>query len=274
MPRNRRTLNALDAYHGYLVGVAQKTIQGLQQGWDIRYSDAGAAWDEFIELALPLTEGAQAQAQALAEGFFTVAQELEVGRPSDVDPLENVVGFTAAGTALADLLESSKAGFLHALRTQRFEDAERKARADLLGRIDYEILSASSRELVHQIEGSDHAIGFRSKSRGTCGGCMTLDSGRTQVPRPPFHPNCRCIVDPVFRVRESVHRTTGRQRFEAMTPEERSASIGKEASSLIDQGKVSLDDLVAVDSFEGRDNWYVQRPLKDLLVLANAVGEE
>jgi hypothetical protein len=87
----------------------------------------------------------------------------------------------------------------------------------------------------------------RVTSLNACLACLAAADGeaRSIGNRLRVHPHCRCTDEPVLRgVRERVHRPTGRDLFDALTPAQQNARYGAEKAELIRSDQVPFDALV------------------------------
>ena len=123
----------------------------------------------------------------------------------------------------------------------------------------------------------DRVKGWRRVIGGNpCGACLAEADGRTHDPTDPFrrHSHCRCVREPVVRgVPDRYRRPTGREHFDALTPEGQAALFhgrgGEEKAALIRSGAVPLEALVKREPQVVTPDQFTEAPLGDLRALAN-----
>lgn len=268
MPANERSLKLTDVYQQRTVLLAQQTQEVVSRHvFEIDSDDVAESLKRFVRRAARSIEVGQTRARDMAAGYLRSYVGLETGEPLETaDALEGNIGTTADGRAIEEVLGATEARFYVDLDEVGHEEAVRRAEVSARRVAQFEVHDAGVAELLHQIAVSPRVKGWRSKARGTCGGCLGKDDGSTsedgnEGPRPPYHPGCHCIPEPdVDGVDETVARKTGQDRFLEMAQAEQDALIGKDAAELVRTGELGFDDLIRQDA---------SREWRDLIVQSN-----
>jgi hypothetical protein len=239
-------------------------------------SDPANSWRMIVETGAAVVISAQTAAASLALGYFRTLGSLELGQaPSIAAQRPKNIGFTEDGRAIVDVLGAPRARFFRKLdEGKRFTDLLPEA-IEAIGRAaQFEVMDAGQRELAHQVTASDQAVGWRARSRGTCGACLALDDGAHTTRRPPFHPHCNCTIEVDFGTDGDLGRATGRQRFDALTIDQQDAALGFEKAELLRRNLIDWPDLVAVQTFKEWTPVISEAPLEQLLTIAGITSEQ
>lgn len=251
MPANPASLELTSRYHGELLALGDRIAEavagvigsaleraperGLQRGFR-------SSWDTAIGL---ITE-AQARAQALAGAYHRRYGELELGRPVEVST-PALAGVTAYGSSVSEAFGSVPARTFGALADRASTaDAIELARTTAATIARTLVLDTAREELELRMKGAGEAQrGWRWRTRGTCTACAGNEDGEILPVGAPLniHPNCQCVQEPVFDVRETVRPLTASERFDRMQPAAQDAFLGPERAQLVRDRKITIPDL-------------------------------
>lgn len=277
MPAERASLALTDRFHRNIDGLALQTADQIGARFNPSPDeDLKVYFGEFIPLAATLVGGGQSAAATVAGGFFRGLSELELGKPRLAEELPDNAGATADGRSLEEALGATRARTLLGLsRGWQLDQARSYARASFIRFARTEIVDAAGIELMHQLQNVDRVRGWRWRSRGTCGGCLALDDGSIRSASTPLerHPNCRCLPEPVFKVKERVARVTGRQRFDGLPEKEQNALMGAEKAQLLRMGLIEWDHLVHREHHREWNDSLTERSLRQLLAIAGLAND-
>ena len=204
------------------------------------------------------------------------------------EAVSNLVGFTADGSPLADILSSLAADAGAQVRRSLIEglalgqnprQIARQIRAALGGNLTRALTISRTetirayREAAHQaaLEQSGILRGWRwcaAKQDRTCPVCLALDGQEFPLEqRMISHPNCRCVqlflVDGV----ELRERKTGEEWFAEQDEEVQRAVLGDAGFEAYRDGKVKLRDFVTAEPVPD-ETWgpaYRRRSLSEIL---------
>lgn len=248
----------------------------------IDVTEPTTSFDQIIPAAASVIAGGQVQSAALADGYFLQLGGLELGETIEsADLLEDNAGRTADGRTIEELLTASRAAMLTALKDGKgVPTALRKGLFGFRRAARHEVLDAGARELLHQVASSDKTKGWRSRSKGTCSACLSVDDGGLNQttpgggPTPPFHPECNCVPEPAFKVTEVVRRPTGQERFEDLSMTQQDEALGPVRASLLRNSIIDWVDVSIVQTFTEWTPVLTDAPLSRLLAIAGMTAEE
>jgi hypothetical protein len=121
-----------------------------------------------------------------------------------------------------------------------------------------ETADAARRQVDHQLLAHPDLFGgWQWVARGTCAACLAMMNNATRGPGPlDGHPGCTCIKSPQLAgVQDKAHRQTGREKYDALTPEQQEAVFatrGAAKAQALREGRISLNDLVQL---QGAKSW-------------------
>lgn len=272
MPASRRALTLGERFHRNIDDLSRRTSAGAARRFNPPAEvNLGAYFDEFIPVAGGLVGAGQGAAATLAGGYFRGLAFAELGEAEIAPTMQGNAGFTADGRALEEALAATRAKCLLGLsRGWKLDQARSFARASIDRFSRTEVVDASSLELTHQMQAHDAVLGWRWRSRGTCGACYALDDGSVRPADRVMerHPNCVCIPEPAFDVEETVQRRTGRQRFDDLPFKDQNRLLGTEKAELLRGGLIEWRDLVHRDQHREWTDSLTERSLRDLLAIA------
>lgn len=248
MPRSRNSLLLLERYHDEIISLRDRTARLVDRRFGaVQPGRLSPTLQAFTTDAAQIIAIAQENAAHLAMGFLRAYERSEITR-GEIEQPEIEGGYTRDGRPLGAAMGAIPAKVYLALKQgQSVSKALAYGRYAARRFVETEVIDAADNVLHEQIIAHPQITGWRWKSRGTCGGCLAMDSGRTLPPGTPLnrHPNCRCISEPVFNVRERHYRDTGHERFRAMSKTAQDAALGKTIAEAIRAGEVRWPDLVA-----------------------------
>lgn len=274
MPANPRSLRLLRTYHDRVAGTAEQISQALEK----RLAQANP--DELSEsLSLAVSDAVsavsigQSAVLNLTRGFFRGLSQAETGTPELADT-EVTPGKTTDGRDLTEVLQATVARTLASVRdgkppAKALDEAARSIRRFAMT----EVMDAARAEMQAQMDASDSVKGWRWASRGTCGACLALDNGSIRDGALQAHPNCLCVPEPVFDVKEKVKRETGRERFLSLSVEAQDELLGDKA----DLVRRNLIPWTALVEFVRHPEWHdhiKEAPLGALLERAGLNAAE
>lgn len=276
MPRSVRTLEIERAYAVRLRALTDR-VQALvvQQFGVVELDDLTASVQGFILRTVALIEAGQVQAQGLASAYVSALLVEEGGGPAPVAATRAMAGTTQDGRRLASAFGPPfAAGVYLTLRSGgNVTRALQAGRAVASRWAQTEVADAAARETLAASESVETLSGWTwvTSSSRPCGACLGQRDGRTRPARQAMgrHSGCSCIAAPVLADDPgSVRRETGRELFDAMTPEDQVATFrtaGAEKAELVRSGAIQLEDLVKVQKHEQWRPSITERPLADVV---------
>lgn len=251
MPADPASLELTARYHGELLALGERistaTADVVGSALE-RAPDAGlqAGFRSSWETAIGLISDGQARSQALAGAYHRRYSELELGRPIEVSTPE-LAGSTAYGSSVSEAFGSVPARTFGALADRAtVADAIELARTTAATIARTLVLDTAREELELRMRGAGEAQrGWRWRTRGTCTSCAGREDGAILPVGAPLnvHPNCQCVQEPVFAVRETVRPLTATERFDRMDPPAQDAFLGPERAQLVRDQKLTIPDL-------------------------------
>jgi len=225
-------------------------------------AELAASYQAAIADAAAIVTVGQDGAATLARAYMLTMSRLELGEGQLAPALEDNAGQTADHRSVAEGLAATPAKVFLALQKGKpLDQAIRFGQFSAARFGQSETLDAGRLEIGSQLEAL--GLGWRWRSRGTCGACMSMDDGRTRKGgRLNAHPSCECVQEPDFG--GDLERPTGRDRFDQLSRAEQDAALGAETAELLRSGKLGWDELVKVERFKEWRPIIVQRPLEDL----------
>lgn len=276
MPARPEALELTDRYHRAVDGLGERISQLVVGRFNaMDRAQLGIAFQAFVQQASALIELGQDRAAALARGYLRAFGRIETGETPDADPLEENAGFTADGRQLAEGLSATPAKVFAALKAGRsLDEALAFGRFSAARFALTETIDGARLETAHQLRDTAGIRGWRWRSRGTCAACMAMDDGgiRDVGQDLPAHPNCVCVQEPVFDVKETVQRATGHERFQELAPAVQAAVIGQRRAELLRAGAIAWSDLFTT---QGHKEWrevVTVRPVQELEQLAGVAS--
>jgi len=202
----------------------------------------------------------------------------------NVDAINVMIGLTADGTPLRDLLmkdygsavngmiESLISGLARGLNPKQIAQEMAKGfaiglqKAMTIART--EMLRAYRMGTLEQYRASDVVTQYKRlaiKDDTTCLGCLMQD-GETFENAEDFseHPNGRCTLVPVVRGGFAPEWTSGKEWLAGLSEERQRGILGDQRYDLWQSGAVSLDDFSTLKENETWGGAFVPTPLKDL----------
>lgn len=252
MPATERSLAITDAYRARMIAAREAVARILLDRWRyLDWNDLAGSFDEWRGTAAWAIAAGQREAATLSGAYLAAYVASETGERAEatVDP-DAYTGTTRDGRPIAPLLGVALIATKQAILRQRPPRdalAAGAARAVRIART--EVMEAGRRALGDAMQAEPRVKGYRrvTSGRRSCGACLGLASGEIRRTNRglQIHASCRCTAEPVLAgVREEVHRPTGREMFERMSPAEQDATLGPKAA-LIRSGDADLRDLVA-----------------------------
>lgn len=267
MPANPQSLRAEEAYRAQLKRLWRRVVAVVESQYrSIDPDDLAASFRAFIPSAATVIEMGQAQAVTLADAFVStyVAHELDEGL--DVTP-EVSPGQTVDGRRLEEALSATPAKVFLALKMGRpIGEALNFGRFSVARLAHTEVVDASREELKHQIDTADQVKGWRWSAQGSaCGACLAADNGAIRPTSSTLigHAGCDCVMEPVVAgVRETIHRPTGKERFESLNLAEQNALLGDKKAEAVRSGDVAFTDLIKTERHEEWRSSITEAPLE------------
>lgn len=275
MARTEASFQITDAYQQHLLADRFAVAGAVAHSWQsLDPSDLDGSGARWVAGMAPLLAAYQARGVTASDGYLSAFLASELAThvpPRGIDPTPYLVA--ASGAPLDQLLVNPLVtvklavakgrpievalhlGLVRATRTAAVEalDAPRRALLDLMAEDD-------------RVEGWE-----RLTSPHACGACLALATGDTHDPHKPLptHDHCRCVTEPVVkRVRHTVRRQTGREMFDALSPDEQAALFhgrgGAEKAELLRSGAVPFDALVHRDAMAAVPDQFTEASLTAL----------
>lgn len=267
MPANPASLRLEDVYRAQLKRLWRQVTGLIVARYAIDSSDIAASYDDFATFAASQIAVGQEAGITLAHAYLTTFAEME-GKSLELAPAR-AVGETIDGRPLVEALGATRAKML-----LQIKEGRTPAEAISFGRFSTErfahteVVDASRHELSRQMEISEEVSGWRRVASGnSCGACLAAANGEVHTNSYRFfrHAGCDCFQEPVLRgVKERVHSPTGKQRFNALSPEEQNALLGEEKAKLIRSGEADFQDLIKIERPEEWENVITEAPLEAL----------
>lgn len=214
----------------------------------------------WISAAGAAIRGGQSLAIALAREHARLMLERAGSAAEIPDARAEALGKLSSGMILERALAAVAVNVAAAAPADRAQVAR-----TAIARIAHTAAYDASREELHTLIAAGPWSGWRWLSRGTCAACLARDDGsdRPDGSAMRVHPSCRCVPEPLLPGRERAPRLTGLERFARMSLEEKAAAIGAEAAAEVEAGRVTLAELVAVDTIHG-ERVITQKPLEEV----------
>lgn len=254
MAASSASLALTDRYRDLLLQLRFRVTATTARTWGML--DPGNLDESYADWrthALAVVQAAKVQGVAQADAYLAAYLASETGREVlaqgiDPEPYMDTEDGRSLAWALTTPLLTVKMALARGDSGQALQlGLHRAARA-----ISGEVMGAPRRALHDLMEESSQVKGKRRvTSANACGACLALADGQVMDlgEHLRVHGHCRCITEPVVKgVRERVWRPTGRQSFDAMTPEEQAALFhgrgGAEKAELLRSGAVPFAALV------------------------------
>lgn len=266
MPATAVSLQAEQRYRLALIARSQITVAQVRAAF--ARVDAENLGDSFIAL-LPQVIAAirtgQEDAQLLAHNFLQALSLLETGQRHPLalrNP--NIPGTTSDGRDIrTGIVAFIPAVFIGIRRGLPVQQAINLGRFGAVRFAHTEVGDAAWRETQHQAQFDSDMEGWTWVTGGSkpCGACLAQQNGRVRPWSQSMgrHAGCTCVQSPVYAsAPERVKRPTGMDIFNDMTPTQQAAtfkSAGEVKAALLREGRISMDDLVKVETHpEWRDS--------------------
>jgi hypothetical protein len=231
------------------------------------------------ELAALIALG-QRDAQVLAQVFLNMHFEVEQGRAAPLRPAsQDIAGTTFDGRSINGLVSGFiPVVFIALNRGTSLDTALNLGRHAVWRAAITEITDAASRELTYQSERLPQMTGWTWVTGGSkpCGACLAMQNGEVWPWSVPMsrHAGCSCVQSPAYANDPgTVQRPTGQDIFDGMTPEQQASTFksgGEAKAEAINNGEISLSDLVKVETHETWRDSITEASLEDLGI---SVGE-
>ena len=285
MPRSLEALHLTNAYRSRLLASRQATAQLVASAWlaHLDPSDLDTSYARWLRQAVVTVENAKRQGVYLSDAYLAAFIAAETGsetRPRGLqpDPYLDTVDGRSLTQALATPLFTVKASIAVG---RSVSEALRLGQARATRIVAVEVLDAPRRALGDLMVEERRVVGkVRVVSANACGACLALATG-VEDPEAAHrtHAHCRCVWEPVIRgVRERYRRPTGREVFDALTPEEQARLFagrgGAKKADLVRSGAVPFDALAKRESMEVTPDVYTEASLADLRRQANRLGRD
>lgn len=263
MPARAESAAITGTYRGALLALRERAIALVGNRWRlIDWLDLDRSFAEFLAAAGETVALSQREAVRLTDAYLAAYLSSELGEavpPQGLDPA-SFAGRTRDGRPVARVLTGALfAVKLAILQRRPREQALASGLAHTVRTVRTEVMESSRSALAEAIAREPRVRGWRRVTAGRpCGACLGLAGGLRRTDRGlDVHPSCRCTAEPVLAgVEERFPRPSGRELFDAMTPEEQDAlfagSGGAAKADLIRSGKAQLADLIARDE---RPQW-------------------
>lgn len=276
MPANPASLQITDRYREQLLQIRQRTMLIAAGQWNaMTFEDLNRSYARWLDLIATLVAGAQRYGARLTVAYLAAFIGSELGElvtPPAIDP-DVYAGRSRDDRPLVEALTPP-------LYTVKMALAQRKtpAQASLAGLnralrlVASETVAAPRAALADAIKTDRRLVGWRRVTSGNaCGACLGAATGaihKTDVVL-DVHDHCRCTAEPVVRgVRERVHRRTGKELFDGMSPSQQDVLFhgrgGADKADLIRSGTVSLEDLVTRSPMQRIPDQITETPLEAL----------
>lgn len=257
MPATEHAVRLTDAYRARLLVIRQQAVALAATRWrQVSLADLDGTFDRWTTVIAGLLEQAQRAGVTLTDAYLAAYLAAELQRP--VQPrglaVDEFAGRDRSGRPLDTALASAIITTKIAIRQGRNPDeALRMGRSRAIRTVASETLAAPRDALGKLMVEDDRVKGWRRLTApGACGACLASATGNIESTRAHLktHRFCRCQPEPVAAgVRETVHRPTGREIFDAMTPAEQAALFhgrgSEEKAQLIRSGAVPFEALIA-----------------------------
>lgn len=266
MPANPRSLALGRAYRDGADRTWRATNQAvlaLLAGIDT--ADIGGSFRAVLPNIGAVIRLGQGRAQDLSVAYFRRLAELETGRAAGREPAD-LVGKTVDGRPIGVALAATPAKVVMGLRRGwSTTKALTFARFAFTRTTQTTVMDTARAELRNQMK-SPGVVGWRWRSRGTCGACLALDDGsvRGSGEFMRAHPNCECLPEPGFDVEERIQPETGRERFMGLPKAEQDALLGHEKAELIRTGAIAWSQLVKTEQHKEWRPSITEAPLEQL----------
>lgn len=280
MPSSREALALTDAYRSRLLQARQYAASVTARAWqglDLR--DLDGSFGTWLATAEAVVGGAKRHGVTVSDHYLAAFVAAETGdqpRPRALDPDPYLP--TVDGRPLRQALATPLLTVKSAIGAGRTDDALRLGQARATRIVAVEVLDAPRRALGDLMREEDRIVGWhRVVSANACGACLALASGdrMEKDAHVHTHSSCRCIAEPeVARVEQRYRRPSGREIFDAMTPEEQARLFagrgGAEKADLVRSGAVPFDALVKRERQEVTPDQFTEASLDDLRAIAPA----
>jgi hypothetical protein len=253
VPATQRAVQLTDAYRARLLTIRQQAVAASVTRWQqISARDLNGTFEQWSTTAALVLERAQALGAGFSGAYLAGYVSAELGRPTSTQPVDTAryAGSDSSGQPLVKAFAGALITTKIALAQGRNEaEALRMGRNRAVRVVATESLAAP-RAALHDLMTLDEQIkGWRRvTAAGACGACLASATGAVERKGDVLrnHRFCRCQAEPVVDgVRETIHRPTGRETFDALTPTEQDLLLGSEKASLIRSGAVPFDALIA-----------------------------
>lgn len=274
MPAKTSSVRITDAWRARQYQLTDATVRAVVASWrNLDWEQLDASFRRWMTSAVATVEMAQRESVRLADAYLAAYLGSELGeavRTVGADP-DEYAGKTSRGDDL-------RLGFAPALIAVKVAITQKRPQRDVLlsgmaravKATRSAVMESSRRALADMMRDDPRVVGARRVTRGTCGACLALAGERVDEGQPlDSHPNCACVPEPVIRgVRETVHRPTGEQMWDAMSVAEQNRFFvgrgGEAKAELIRAGVVTLASLVARSRGPDGHGQITEAPLDDV----------
>ena len=277
MPAAERSLRVTDAYRAALLGQRERVVVIARRLWTTIDSDQiDVTFARMLDTLALTTETAQRHAVGLTDAYVVAFLASELGPatpPPPASEADRYAGVARDGRPLAKVLLPALATIKMARSGGLGEsDALRAGLARTVRTLSLETLAAPRGALADVLRADDRIVGYRRvTSANACGACLAAATGAIHDSDVTLdvHGHCRCSHEPVVRgARDRFRRPTGREIFDAKTPEEQDALFtgrgGAEKAELIRSGAVAFDALITRSPMATVDDAITETPLQAL----------
>ena len=261
MPANPATLQLEQRHADHLKVLQERAVVQIADRWRTINPDAlDLSFRRFLPAAASIIETSQTLAQHATHDFLSSLVWLESGRAwSPEAPDVTIPGTTIDGRAIQSALASVPPAVLTSIKQGRSMPFALRRGMHVAARMAAtETADAARRETDHQLVAFPNLFaGWQWVARGTCAACMAMMNNAT-LPAGPLnaHPGCTCIKSvKLADIQESAIRTTGREKWDALSPAEQEAvfkNAGAAKARMLREGRISLNDLV---THQGSRSW-------------------
>lgn len=276
MPATDRSIELTDRYRDQLRRERLATVSALRSSFaSIDGEDLDRSYESWRSAAVAITEASQRASEAITSSYVAAYIHSEAGHRSTVlRHAAELIGVDRFGRPLARAFTPPLATVKMAIGSGVALDLALAYGLQRALRIGSDSVGAAGKALLHhQLVHQKLVTGWRRVTRGKpCGACLAAANGTVMSPDAPieFHTNCDCVKEPVIAgVDERVTRPTGSEIFAALSRSEQDAlfhgAAGKQKASLLRQGRISLDELIAREEPAlGGPAVITERPLAEL----------
>lgn len=272
MPASPQSLAITDTYRRRLGILRRRVLVASLRGWESvtidQLPETHAAWSR---QAAVIVEQGQRSGMYLTSAYVAAFLTSETGAPPVISTPADAayVGVAEDGRPLTEALESSLIAVRAGLKDNMpADDALRAGLRRSKSLLDSAIAAAPRFAFRDIIANDDRIAGWRRvTSPHACGACLAAADGRVRdkTAVPDVHDGCGCGAEPVVGgVTEHVVRPTGRDIFNAMTPEAQDERLGPDKAELLRSGAIDMPDLIATSPMATVQDRITETPLRAL----------